>query len=271
MNARWALRLTIILLTSLLIISAAHAGPAGKVTHVSGPLAARKSDGKVKALSINSIVESGDTLITEKRTYARIKFYDNSEITLKPNTQFKVEEYSFNREKPSEDKSVYNLVKGGLRAVSGQIGKRGDPDRFRMKTPVATIGIRGTIFTADYVEETPPQTGELANPVLLAMADIPAMSDAAPLVLAQADGLAPGLYLHVIDGMVNLSNQGGMKSFTTGQFGHAPNFHQPPMRLPANPGIQFTPPTSFTPPPPGPGGTRPTTRDSSGSKDCEVR
>ncbi|MGB5440478.1 MAG: hypothetical protein WBN90_12625, partial [Gammaproteobacteria bacterium] len=41
------------------------------------------------------------------------------------------------------EKAVYNLFKGGMRAFTGAIGKK-HPDAYKVKTPVATIGIRGT-------------------------------------------------------------------------------------------------------------------------------
>lgn len=131
------------------------AEPAGSVTHTSGPLAARKGDGSIRSLSINSVIEEGDVIMTEKRTYARIKFRDNSEMLLKPATEFKVERFGFNRDKPSDDAAVYSLIKGGLRAVTGQIGKRGDPNSYKMKTATATIGIRGTDFIVHYIQDEP--------------------------------------------------------------------------------------------------------------------
>ena len=59
--------------------------------------------------------------------------------------------------------------------------------------------------------------------------------------------LAPGLYVSVIDGAINLSNKGGTTSFAAGQFGYTANVTKPPVVLPANPGIKFTPPPTFLP------------------------
>jgi hypothetical protein len=58
--------------------------------------------------------------------------------------------------------------------------------------------------------------------------------------------LNPGLYVQVLDGMINVSNGGGSQNFSAGQFGYTPSFQQPPVILPANPGMQFTPPPSFS-------------------------
>lgn len=273
-------------MASLLLAAQAWAAQAvGTVVNLSGPLLAKKADGSAKVLSLKSSVEQGDTLISEKDTYARIKFIDNSEITLRPNSQLKIENFSFDEEKPEKDSAAFNLVKGGLRAVTGTLGKR-SKEKFGMNTPTATIGIRGTIFIAEYV---PPDDAAVAA---YAMASLAALSPAAtsymdavrsdtpspvplqvlPLRLAQApggSGRAPGLYVQVLDGLIHLTNSGGSQNFAAGQFGYAPSLVQPPVLLPQNPGIQFTPPPAFstsTGPQSGSG-------EASGSNavDCEVR
>ena len=230
-------------LSLLLWTVVALAAQAGSVSHLSGPLAAHRADG-VKALSIGSKIDEGDTIVTEKRTYARLKFNDGSEVTLKPSTQFKVEQFRFEQGKPSDDTASFNLIKGGLRSITGQVGKRGNQDSYQMKTPTATIGIRGTIFTADYVSPDEQSEGPFI-PVLVALAETAVRSDA-PMLMAQAQSLAPGLYVHVLDGMINLTNQGGARNFSAGQFGYTPSFRQPPVVVPSNPGIQYTPPPSFS-------------------------
>nr|WP_081368099.1 FecR family protein [Janthinobacterium lividum] len=195
---------------------------AGTVMQLSGPLMAKKIDGKVKILAIKSEVEQGDTLLTEKETYALIKLIDNSEIILKPNTSFVIEQFSYTAEQPDGDHAIFSLLKGGLRSVTGLLGKR-NKERFEMKTPAATIGIRGTTFIASYV---PP---------------------AAPGGPAAPKAGLPGLYVQVLDGMIHVTNPAGTLNFAPGQFGFTPNFQQPPTLLPVNPGIKFTPPAAFVP------------------------
>ncbi|MDO8340357.1 MAG: hypothetical protein Q7T59_00080, partial [Candidatus Woesebacteria bacterium] len=64
-------------------IPAAHAATAGQITHLSGTLSAKKADGTSKLLAVKSDVAEGDTLSTEKETYARIKFADGGEVVLR--------------------------------------------------------------------------------------------------------------------------------------------------------------------------------------------
>ncbi|MGK5038217.1 FecR family protein [Janthinobacterium sp. LB3P118] len=214
---------------------------AGTVMQLSGPLMARKADGKVKILAIKSEVEQGDTLLTEKETYALIKLIDNSEITLKPSTSFVIEQFSYTAEQPDGDHAIFSLLKGGLRSVTGLLGKR-NKERFEMKTPAATIGIRGTIFIAEYIAPSTP-------------------ASSAPKV--------PGLYVQVLDGLIHVTNPAGSQNFAAGQFGFTPNFKQPPVLLPVDPGIKFTPPPVFSASPSSSGSA------AGGSKpaaiDCVVR
>src|SRR4051794_41869666 len=108
----------LLLLAALFAATLAFAADvAGTVTHLSGPLPAKKANGTMKVLAQKSSVEQGDTLISEKDTYARIKFIDDSEITLRPNTQVRIDSFSFDEAKPENDSATFNLVKGGLRAV----------------------------------------------------------------------------------------------------------------------------------------------------------
>lgn len=209
---------------------------AGTVINLSGALMAQKADGTVKALAVRSEVEQGDTLVSEKNTYAQIKFIDNGEITLKPGTTFKVDAYSYDAGKPEGDSASFTLIKGGLRSITGLLGKR-NKEKFQLKTPTATIGIRGTTFIA---QMAPPAPGGV--------------------------GLPPGLYVQVIDGLINVTNKGGTQNFAAGQFGYTANPIQPPIVVPSNPGIKFTPPPVFSAPQSGAAAG-----PKANTVDCEVR
>jgi hypothetical protein len=208
----------------LLATGAAWAGQVvGVVAHLSGPLMDRKADGTVKVLAAQSEVENGDTLVTEKNTYAQIRFIDHGEITLRPGTTFKIENYAYDADKPDGDSAAFSLLKGGLRSITGLLGKR-NKEKFSLKTPTATIGIRGTTFIAQWVDE--------------ASAPSSAPSPAVP-------ALAPGLHVAVQEGMIVVTNAGGAQNFPAGQFGFVPSVHQPAIVVPQNPGLKFAPPPSF--------------------------
>ena len=56
--------------------------------------------------------------------------------------------YAFNKAKPNEGTLLFNFIRGGMRTVSGAIGKV-NRSNYSVKTPVATIGIRGTSYAAE--------------------------------------------------------------------------------------------------------------------------
>jgi hypothetical protein len=232
-------------------------------------------------LGLRSEIESGDTLVSEKNTYAQIKFVDNSEITLRPGTTFKVENFSFDENKPEADSASYSLVKGGLRSITGLMGKR-NKEKFSLKTPTATIGIRGTTFVAHYVPPPPgglriehdPSALLLSNPAektpLAAGAKLPRGGDG-PATPPAPSGLAPGLHLQVTDGAIIVTNTGGSLGFQAGQFGYVPNLNQPPVIVPSNPGLQFVPPPSFDAGSGGPLASTGSGPDQGQATDCIVR
>lgn len=82
-----------------------------------------------------------------------------------------------------------------------------------------------------------------------------------------APGLPPGLYVQVLEGLINVSNKGGTTSFAAGQFGFTPSIRMPPVIMPTNPGMQFTPPPAFS----SSGSSTPLVAGGSKAVDCEVR
>lgn len=276
---------------------------AGTVTDLNGPLLAKKADGTVKVLAQKSLVEEGDLLVTEKETYARIKFLDNSEVTLKPETQFKIERFAYEQDKPQNDNAFFSLIKGGLRAVTGTVGKR-SRERTGLNTPTATIGIRGTTYIAEYIPPAEADVAEWGRSLMASTSTdasrygyagngATSMIDAAngkvlpeilpvrPVLdtqLAQLSqlpsptsggGLSPGLHVFVLDGLIHLTNPGGSQSFSSGQFGFVRNNITPPIIVPNNPGLKFTPPPAFSlSPTSSPSGTP---GGKSATVDCEVR
>ena len=206
----------VLLAATLTLAGTAVLASTGTVTQLSGTLSVRKADGSVRILSQRSTIESGDTVNTERESFAQIRFSDGGQITLKPNTAVKIEEFKFAEEKPQDDSFLYSLVKGGLRAVTGIVGKR-SKDKYQLGTATATIGIRGTTVSADDCFNN--RTGDCAQ-------------------------LEAGVYVGVADGEVVVRNGQGELGLSAGQFGLiAPN--QRPLFLSTDPGLQFTPPATF--------------------------
>lgn len=120
----------------------------GKIGYMSGALVAQRADGTIKVMAPKSEVLEGDILATAKDSYAQVVMNDGTKMTLRPNSNLKIETYQFNKDAPKSDNAVFRLMKGGFRTVTGLIGKRGNPDAYKLRASTATIGIRGTDFTS---------------------------------------------------------------------------------------------------------------------------
>jgi len=124
----------------------ALAETAGRVTFITGDVVAISSDGNRRTLTKSDLVNSGERLETGKGRL-QIRFTDGSFISLQPNTVFGLDNYTFARTKPQEGSLLFSFIRGGMRTVSGAIGKVNRAN-YTVKTPVGTIGIRGTGYVA---------------------------------------------------------------------------------------------------------------------------
>jgi FecR protein len=202
--------------------AACAAGPVGQVTHLSGTLTAKHADGSVKLFSVKSEVQEGDTLSTEQETYARIKFADGGEVVLRPGSQLKVAAYAFDQAKPESDNIALNMLKGGLRAVTGLVGKR-NRDAVNFTAPTATIGIRGTHFGA-----------------------LMCQNDCGGVATVTGKPPENGLHLDVADGAIVVKNAAGEQVISSGQFGFVQSASTRPAIVPASQGIRVTMPSSIS-------------------------
>lgn len=194
------------------------AATAGEITHLSGTLSMQRADGTRKLLAVKSEVQEGDTLTTEAGTYARVKFVDGGEVVLRPGSELKIQSYSYNAAKPESDNMVLSMFKGGLRAITGLLGKR-SRDKVSFQTATATIGIRGTHFGALLCQND--------------CGNVPTTSGQPP---------ANGLHLDVTEGAIVVSNGAGSVQINLGQFGFVANSGSPPTIVPPGQGVQVTVP-----------------------------
>lgn len=114
-----------------------------RVVFARGSLSAVNKKGKSRGLASGSSVFEGDTLKTKNKSYSIIVFKDKSRISLQANTVFRIDKMAFDKEKEKQSSGLFSLLRGGLRTVTGLLGKK-YPKRYKMRTQVATIGIRGT-------------------------------------------------------------------------------------------------------------------------------
>ena len=113
----------------------------------------RAETGRNLIASPGTTLSPGDVLNTSRTSAAFVRFQDGSELAVRPGSRLQLEEYRFLRDRPSEDSMILRLLKGGLRQLSGLIGKRGNRAAYQLRTVTATIGVRGTDFTVRLCED----------------------------------------------------------------------------------------------------------------------
>ncbi len=145
-----------------------------------------------RMLRAGGIVYRGDTISTGFNATARLTMKDNSQIHLRENSTLSIDQFAFSEE-TKEGNSVMRLVEGGFRAITGLIGKR-DRDDYKVETPVATIGIRGTDYAVKLCG--PGQCRDRGSNTVL----------------------PTGMYTSVVEGEITLKNDSGEYVVRRGEF-----------------------------------------------------
>jgi len=213
-------------LLALLLSCAAYAAQeAGRITHTAGTVGIQNKDGAVRLASINSAVHAGDTITTEKNSVVRLQFKDGAQVTLRPETSYRVDSYHFEPSEPKKDGFASSLLKGGMRAITGLVGKRGNQDAYKNDVKVATMGIRGTRYGVRLCESE--------------VVEGQAKSSCDDIVQIGKAATTPkdGLFVEVTEGAVSVTNEGGEKIVSVGEYAYVPDRNTPAVLLPEDPGI----------------------------------
>lgn len=116
----------------------------GKVILVKGLLTVSRGSQASQSLQRGSDIFQGDTLRTGDNSQSQIRFTDGGQLTLQSNSEFQLQVY---QNEAGDKKFNAKFIKGAFRAVSGAIGKS-EPQNYQVTTKVATLGIRGTDYSA---------------------------------------------------------------------------------------------------------------------------
>jgi hypothetical protein len=215
MRIRTLLQITLsmMLLMALSPLVQAQTAEAGKVLLSLGEVKLVR-DGKSQALVRGASIQAGDAISTGVASNAQLRMSDGAVIAIRAQSEFKINEYRFNGKEDGTEKANLSLVKGGVRAVTGTIG-RTNQDNLKVDAVVATVGIRGTGFNISYC------SGDCVNKDKSAAKD--------------------GLYAGVFEGKISVTNQSGTETLGVNQYLFVADKDARPVRL-------STPP-SFLPDP----------------------
>lgn len=171
----------------------AYAETIGKVLVAVGDTTALRNGVTVK-LARGDGIQSGDTLHVGETSNMQVRFTDESIVALRSNSVFRIDDYKFEGDK-NLGKSFFSLVKGGMRSITGLIGKF-NRENYAVKATSATIGIRGTHFAlAQCSNDCFNKDGSKAE---------------------------NGLFGGVTDGRISVNNQAGEREFGKNEFFHVP-------------------------------------------------
>ncbi len=175
-------------------VSTAGYAAAGKALFVTGPVTNERAR-TAAPLQVGDVLEQGDTIVTGDAARAQLLMSDGARIALRSGTRFRIDELRLpsNVQRPGtaaavqdSGRSVATLLKGGFRTRSGVIGRDGDPAAYEVRTPVGTLGIRGTDYTAVFCRND--------------CDDVPGLAPGQPI--------RPGLYLQVTEGRIAFNGRG---------------------------------------------------------------
>lgn len=105
------------------------------------PQAEADTSGASRVLTVGADIFIGDKVNTGPQGQVQIKFSDKTELVVGPNSSLLIEDYLL-REDQSAGKFAINALSGTFRFATGGAPK----DRYIIKTPTGTIGVRGTAF-----------------------------------------------------------------------------------------------------------------------------
>ena len=212
-----------LMILCLLLSSVGYAAdPVGAIRFARGDVTIESSEGEVRKAERDDDLMLNDLVRTGAGGIAVIQLGDDSRMTLRPYSAFRVNQFNLDEDgDDSQQNMVLNLLRGGLRLVTGLIGQR-NPAGYRLSTPVATIGIRGTEFNSRIcAADCAAEEGRLAG------------SDAAA-------GINEGLYVNVEDGRIVLQNfaVGEPLEIQQGEAGYVADINTLPVRLGFIPAFQ---------------------------------
>ena len=147
MTQKYKLKNAVLMMALAAVYPMQSFAAAGVAQFTAGDVSLRRGAGSDPLLKGKDI-ESGDAIVTGPNGRAQVRFSDGGLVALQPNSQFNIASYA-DKADAKQDSFFVDLLRGGMRAVTGLIGKR-NHDNYKVTTTTATIGIRGSAFNLAY-------------------------------------------------------------------------------------------------------------------------
>jgi hypothetical protein len=102
--------------------------------------------GQAQPIVLGSELAEQDRIVTGKDAMLMLVFSDHARVAVRPDTELVIRRYRI--DPAGVDTRIHiDLIRGAMRQISGQ-GAQLQPERYRLNTPIAVIGVRGTDFLA---------------------------------------------------------------------------------------------------------------------------
>lgn len=143
-NKTWFDRL---LAVCMFVLSGAAlaATPVGEVSLVIGAARVVGETGNSAAVQRGLPVFPGDRIETEDGGHVHLRFVDGAFVSVRPGSRLRIETYRYDPANPQDSAIRFQLEQGVARSITGKGGEAAR-DRFRLNTPIAAIGVKGTDF-----------------------------------------------------------------------------------------------------------------------------
>lgn len=139
---------------------ATAAEPVGRVLFAIGDARLAADGARLKK---DDVISAGQAVITGANGHVHIRFVDDAFVSVRPNSKLSVEQYRYDEHDAKNNRVRFSLSQGVARLITGKAGQAAK-DHFRLNTPVAAIGIRGTDFVvqaADAITRIAVQQGAI--------------------------------------------------------------------------------------------------------------
>lgn len=125
----------------------------GTVTLVLGKAYLESADRPRQRVRPGTEIHVSDQIMTEANGHVHIEFDDKAHVSVRPDSLLEIVRYDWDAANPEQSSIKLNLLEGVTRAISGE-GARAARERFRLNTPIAAIGVRGTDFVVSATDQS---------------------------------------------------------------------------------------------------------------------
>jgi hypothetical protein len=140
----------------LLAANAAFAQGAGRFLSVVGDVRITGTDGQTRAAERGAELREGETIVTAGNALAQLRMADGAQMSVRPDTEMKLERFSYAGAEDRQSSFLASIVKGGLRVITGLMA-RNNRAGSAIRTASATMGVRGTHFELVHVLQPQPE------------------------------------------------------------------------------------------------------------------